>query len=200
MDLKLDFGTIFGKSIFQPNSLFRSLAGTDISYRYGWVYCMGFAFMYSLTAILLYLQGWSPVASPALDLPRDKYYLYQTCFTIAVALFAMGLGTVLAFWFSHVAGSEARFRDFWGPVCIASVIPSFFTMWIPETFFIPFLEPQHQPDQPYDTIRLISGSVWIVILVIIAVKHSARISWFAAIIIGLIAACSIGAVMGYFLR
>jgi hypothetical protein len=200
MDTKLDFGTIFGKAVFQPFSLFRSLAGTDISYRYGWIYCLGFAFLYSLTALLLYLRGWSPVVSPAIDLPVDKYYLYQTFFTIPVAFLAMGLGTVLAFWFSHLTGSEARLRDFWGPVCIASIIPSFFTMWLPETFFIPFLDPQHLPDPPYDMVRLIFGSVWIVVLVIIAIKQTAHVNWLKAIIIGLIAACSIGAVMEYFLR
>lgn len=200
MDIKLDFGTIFGKAVFQPWSIFRSLAGTEISVRYGWIYCLGFSFMYSLTALLLYLRGWSPRVSPAIDLPVDKYYLYQTFFTIPVAFLAMGMGTVLAFWFSHLAGSEARFRDFWGPICIASVIPGFFTMWIPETSFIPFLEPQQLPAPPYDIVRIIIGSVWTIILVIISVKYTALINWFAAIIVGLITAGSIGAVMGYFLR
>ncbi len=126
--------------------------------------------------------------------------MYQTFFTIPVSFLAMGLGTTLAFWFSYIAGSETRFRDFWGPVCVASVIPSFFTMWIPETFFIPFLEPQHPPAPPYDIVRIIFGSVWIVILVIIAVKHTAHKNWLKAIIVGLITACSIGAIMGYFFR
>jgi hypothetical protein len=140
------------------------------------------------------------MASPLLDLPVNKYYMYQTFFTIPVSFLAMGLGTTLAFWFSYIAGSETRFRDFWGPVCVASVIPSFFTMWIPETFFIPFLEPQHPPAPPYDIVRIIFGSVWIVILVIIAVKHTAHKNWLKAIIVGLITACSIGAIMGYFFR
>jgi hypothetical protein len=200
MNTKLDFGTVFGKAIFQPYSLFRSLAGSDKSVRYGWIYCLGFSFIYSLTALLLYLRGWSPVASPSLNLPVDKYYLYQTLFTIPVAFLAMGLGTTMAFWFSHLAGSEAKFRDFWGPICVASIIPSFFTMWIPETFFIPFLEPKQLPAPPYDAIRLIGGSVWILILIIIAIKLTAHISWIKAIIIGLITAGSVGTMMGYFFR
>lgn len=198
--LKPDFGTVFGKAVFQPCSLFKEISGSDSRVRYGWIYFLGFSFLYSLTALLLYLRGWSPVVPTSLDLPVEKYYLYQTFFTIPVSFLAMGLGTILAFWFSHIAGSETRFRDFWGPVCIASVIPTFFTMWIPETLFIPFLNSQHPPAPPYDIVRIIIGSVWTVILVIIAVRQTARIRWLAAIIIGLLSAGSIGAVFGYFLR
>jgi len=153
----LDFGTVFGKSIFQPFGLFRDLAKSEKNHFYGWVYCLGFSILYSLTALLLYLRGWQPVVTPVLNFPIEKYYLYQTFFTIPVAIFALGLGTVLAYWFSHLFGSETKLIEYWGPVCVASVIPLLFTMWIPETFFIPFLEPQTTPAPPYDMIRILAG-------------------------------------------
>jgi hypothetical protein len=200
MTAKLDFGTVFGKSIFQPYSLFGDLAKSDKNYYFGWMYCLGFSFMYSLTALLLYLRGWQPVVTPTLTLPVEKYYLYQTFFTIPVSIFALGLGTVLAYWFSHLFGSETKLIEFWGPVCVASVIPSLFTMWIPETFFIPFLEPPKPLQPPYDLIRIITGSVWTFILIIIAVKHISGMNWFHSVTTGIITAGCIGSIMAYFFR
>lgn len=200
MNSNLDFGTVFGKSIFQPYALFRDLAKSEKNFFYGWIYCLGFSFLYSLTALLLYLRGWVPVVQPSLNFPLDNYYLYQTFFTIPVAIFALGLGTVLAFWFSHLFGSEAKLIEFWGPVCVASVIPSLFTMWIPETFFIPFLEPQKPPLPPYDIVRILAGSVWTIILVIIAIKHTSRMNWLNSVITGIITAGCIGSIMAYFFR
>lgn len=200
MTSDLGFGTVFGKSIFQPYSLFRDLVKSEKNHFYGWVYCLGFSAMYSLTALLLYLRGWQPVVQPALNFPVDKYYLYQTFFTIPVAIFALGLGTVLAYWFSHLFGSEAKLLEFWGPICVAAVIPSLFTMWIPETFFIPFLEPGIPPAAPYDIIRILAGSSWSAILIVIAVKHASGINWFNSIITGIIAAGWIGSIMAYFFR
>jgi hypothetical protein len=200
MEKKLGFGTVFGKGIFQPYSLFRDMTESSNARIYGWIYCLGFSFLYSLTTLLLYLRGWSPVVQPAINLPVEKYYLYQTFFTIPVALLALGFGTWLAYWFSRITGSETHFYDYWGPVCIAAVIPSLITMWIPETFFIPFLQPQHPPAPPYDIIRVTIGAVWTILLAILAVRQTSRLNWFSSSVIGLITACSIASVMGYFFR
>ena len=200
MEKKLGFGTVFGKGIFQPYSLFREMTESVNSKTYGWIYCLGFSFLYSLTALLLYFRGWSPVVEPAIDLPAEKYYLYQTFFTIPVALLALGFGTWLAYWFSRITGSKTDLYDYWGPVCIAAVIPSFITMWIPETFFMPFLQPQHPPAPPYDIVRITIGAVWTILLTILAVRQTSRLNWFSSSIIGLISACAIASVMGYFFR
>jgi hypothetical protein len=200
MEKKLGFGTVFGKGIFQPYSLFRDMNESVNARIYGWIYCLGFAFLYSLTSLLLYLRGWSPVVQPMINLPVEKYYLYQTFFTIPVALLALGFGTWIAYWFSRISGSETQLDDYWGPICIAAVIPSFITMWIPETFFIPFLQPQHPPAPPYDIIRITMGGVWTIALAILAVRQTSRLNWFSSSVIGLITAFSIASVMGYFFR
>jgi len=200
MEKKVDFGTVFGKGIFQPYSLFRDLTGSANSRILGWIYCLGFSFLYSLTSLLLYLRGWSPVVSPAINLPVEKYYLYQTFFTIPVALLALGFGTWISYWFARITGSGTGLYDYWGPICIAAVIPSFITMWIPETFFIPFLQPQHPPEPPYDFIRVTIGAVWTIILSILAVRRTSRLNWFSSSVIGLISAIAIASVMGYFFR
>lgn len=200
MEKKLGLGTVFGKGIFQPYSLFRDLAEASSAKMYGWIFSLGFSFLYSLTALLLYIQGWHPVVPPTINLPVEKYYLYQTFFTIPVALLALGFGTGIAYWFSRIIGSEARFYDYWGPVTIAAVIPSFITMWIPETFFIPFLPPQHPPDPPYDIVRILAGSTWTIVLEIVAVRQTTRLNWFSSSVIGLITAIGIASIMGYFFR
>lgn len=200
MEKKLGFGTVFGKGIFQPYSLFREMTESVNSRMYGWIYCLGFSFLYSLTALLLYLRGWSPIVQPAINLPVEKYYLYQTFFTIPIALLALGFGTWIAYWFSRITGSETGLYDYWAPVCIAAVIPSFITMWIPETFFIPFLQPQHPPERPYDIVRISVGAAWTIFLEILAIRQTSRLNWFSSSVIGLITAISIASVMGYFFR
>jgi hypothetical protein len=140
------------------------------------------------------------VVSPAINLPVGKYYLYQSFFTIPVVILALVFGTWLAYWFSRFAGSETDLYDYWSPVCIASVIPGLITMWIPGTFFMPFLQPQHPPAPPYDIVRAILGIIWTICLVILAVRRTSRLNWFSASVIGLITACAIVSVMGYFFR
>ncbi len=199
-DSHLDLGIIFGRSIFNPVSLFSILSRSDRSVFFGWIFCLGFSFLYSITALLLYLRGWQPSTQPFIAIPIEKYYLYQTFFTIPVTIIALGLGTTLAFWFSHILGSEAPFKKYWGPVCVASVIPSFFMTWIPETFFKPFLEPQQPIEPPYDLVRIIAGSFWIICLVIIAIKQTSGLNWLKSFSIGLIASMAIGSTMSYFYR
>jgi hypothetical protein len=200
MGKKIGFGIVFWKGIFQPYSLFRDLTESVNARMYGWIYCLGFSFLYSLTALLLYLLGWSPVVQPVINLPAEKYYLYQTFFTIPVTLFALGFGTWIAYWFSRITGSKTGLYEYWGPICIAVFIPGFITTWIPETFFIPFLQPQHPPAPPYDIVRMTIGAVWTILLTTLAIRQTSRLNWFSSSVIGLITACAIVSVMGYFFR
>jgi len=186
--------------MFNPAGLFADMYDSPRSVRFGWIFSLGFAMLYSFTALHLYLQGWTPKVSPSINLPFDNYYLYQTFFTIPVAMSALFLGTILAYWFSHILGSDSSLKGFWGPICVAAVIPSFFTMWLIETLYYPFTTPDQLPPEPYDLMRVIIGSSWTLVLTIIAIQRTSRISWIKSVFVGLITTGTIGSIMGYFFR
>ena len=196
----IDFGTIFGKAIFNPATLFDALANSSRCIFWGWVYTLGFSFLYSLTALQLYIRGWHPVVEPIIPISIRGFYLAQTFFTIPVTLATIGLGTIVAYGLARLMNSTARIGAFWGTLSIAAVIPALITMWIPETFFIPFLEPQTLLSPPYDTVRIFAGSIWSVLLTILAIRSSARVNWFKSLLIAIPTAAVIGLTTAVFYR
>ena len=64
------------KSIYSPLKTFQELSYSDKSIRYGWISTIGFAVMYTVTAIILAAKGCLPIAEPGLPISAEKYYLY----------------------------------------------------------------------------------------------------------------------------
>lgn len=64
-------------SIYSPFNTFKELSYSKNSIKYGWIATIGFAVMYTITAIILTAKGWLPVAKPSLPIHADKYYFFN---------------------------------------------------------------------------------------------------------------------------
>jgi hypothetical protein len=148
-----------------------------------------FSLLYSFTALLLYLTGILPVIEPWIPVSIDKYYLYQTFWTIpwglATAMMLAGSTHVLAV-IGRRNRSDFNFEDALIVTCIAWVVPSFVLMWLPETLIVPLFGTVPWPAW-VDLLRLsILAPIWYIILVIIGVRKLYGTGWLRSIITGLI--------------
>lgn len=148
-----------------------------------------FSIFYTFTALILYLSGMTPAIAPWLPVNPEKYYLYQTFWTIpwglATGIMMAGIAHVMALLRrDNTAGYS--FRDALAVISIAWVIPSFVLMWLPETFLVPFLHGVPWPDW-LEILRLaVLAPIWQVGLVAVGIRKTHQVTWRRAVIIGLV--------------
>jgi len=127
------------KSIYKPMSTFRAISYHRKARAWGWYTTLGFAILYSITALILWLRGWVPFAPPTLPLSLEKYYLYQTFFTIPVGVIGVGASYFITLGLLRLFKVDRREQNLWVTISIASCLPSFFTMWGLETYVAIFV-------------------------------------------------------------
>jgi len=147
-----------------------------------------FSVLYSITAFLIYIIQRPPAITPWIPIAEDQYYLYQTFWTIpwglATWIMISGICHLLA-----VLGKrdpyKYKFEDALVICSLAWVIPSFYLMWIPETFLIaPF---RIEPSFEIETLRLmIIPPIWQTLLTAIGLRQTHKVGWVKGIVIGFI--------------
>jgi hypothetical protein len=148
-----------------------------------------FSVLYTITAFILYLRGIEPAIEPWIPIQKDRYYLYQTFWTIP---WGLSTGIMMA-GIAHILAAMAprglvrgTFEDSMMVNTIAWVIPSFILMWIPETFLAPFFKTMPWPDW-VEMVRLsVLPPIWQTGLVAMGMRKTHHIGWLYAIVIGLI--------------
>jgi len=194
---------VFFGSIIKPYSTFERILISDNRIRIGWIYTIGFAFLYSITAGLLAINHWepSPQFPPFLPIPTKDYYFYQIFFTIPVGVVSVGINNYLSYGLSHLFGSDVKSKDLWGPISVASTVPYFFFTWLPETFYHPWQEPGTILFTPQIEIsRQIIAGLWCVGLNIIAITAITKLKWWKSSMIGIISTAALGIFMLTFVR
>jgi hypothetical protein len=185
------------KSIYSPLKTFRELSYSNKSIKYGWISTIGFAVMYTATAIILAATGWLPFTEPILPISPERYYFFQSFFTIPVGILGVGLSYLIAIGLLRLFSIKIKTQKLWGPISIASVLPSFFFMWAFETFVVALLySPNSWSYLTFDLFRILIGTIWTVILTIIAIKSVENTKWWQCIIIGTISSGIMGTLMG----
>ena len=149
-----------------------------------------FSLMYSFTAIILYSVKVLPAIEPWLPIAKERYYLYQTFWTIpwglATATIMAGAAHIIAIVGRHRSDSF-NFKNAMAVTAIAWVIPSFVFMWLPETLVVPFYGGSPWPSW-FEVLRLsVFAPVWQLILMVVGMRETYAVSWIRGIIIGLVA-------------
>jgi hypothetical protein len=147
-----------------------------------------FSLLYSVTALLLYRRGVEPAFDPWMPIASDRYYLYQTFWTIpwglSTGILMAGIAHVMA-----VLGLEEKvgtFEDALAFISIAWVVPSFVLMWVPETLFALFFKQIPWPDW-VEIMRLaVLAPVWQVALTVVGARITHHAGWVRGIWIGLV--------------
>ena len=147
-----------------------------------------FAMLYSLTALLFVVFHRLPAFPPWIPIAETTYYKYQVFWTIPWALGTLIMMSGVSHLLS-IAGkkepSKYRFEDALAVCTIGWVVPSFYFMWIPETFIYgPF---NLWLPSWVELLRLaVFPTVWQTWLVAMGLRMTHEVGWPKGIGIGLL--------------
>ena len=176
-------------AIFKPGHVFNTFRLDPNKLEVSLWLLFFFGIFYSITALILYFVKVLPVIEPWLPISTEKYYLYQTFWTVpwglATAIMLAGIAHVMATLARDNAPSFT-FEDALVVNSIAWVIPSFILMWLPETFIVPFFGRVPWPGW-IDLLRLsLLAPIWQVVLVTVGMRKTHKVTWIRGILIGLV--------------
>lgn len=190
------------RAVVSPLPAFQELASSDQAAAFGWWFALGYAALYSGTAALLAGSGFIPATPPTVPIPERSYYAWQTLFTLPVGVGATGLGCLVAWGLVGLFGSDVGLVELWGPFAVALIVPTFITMWVPETVG-PFLAARGATTDPFpvrfNLVRILAGSVWSVALCVVAVVAAGPALW-SSLVAGIVGAAISGGIMATLLR
>ena len=184
-------------SIYKPFKTLKTLSYSTKSKQYGWFFTLAFAFLYSLTSLILSIKGFTPLAEPSLPISAVDYYYFQTFFTLPVGVLGVGLNYFIIVGALKMFSINISKQNLWGPVSLSSVLSSFFTFCFPETFIVSLFYSANEWNYlTFDLIRIAAGTLWTVVLTVLAIKTIETVKWWQSILIGVISSGVMGTLMG----
>ena len=176
------------KATFRPIGVFKEIAAKKDTLEVSFVMMLVFSILYTITAIILCLNDFTPAINPWLPIPKEDYYFYQIFWTIP-----WGLSTwILISGITHILatiGRESSAAKYEYGLFISSIswiLPSFYLMWIPETA-LAILKIRYTFPFVVEALRLmIIAPVWQVVLVVFGCRILYGTSWNRGFFIGLI--------------
>ena len=160
---------------------------------------------YSVTVLIFYLLGHTPVSRPFLTIPLERWYLVQTFTTLPVGLAGFLSYSGLAYILCKIAKGEGTFDQTVSSQAFTLHIPTFIFMWIPETLVAPFLIANGMTTLPWpdwvENLRVfVLPFIWIFVISTIALSKIHNIRWWKSIIIILISFIPTAGIMAVFIR
>lgn len=129
------------RTVLSPVRIHQKMATASNAAAIGWIYTIGFAALYSITALVLGLRGFKPYEKPLLPIPASDYYFAQCGFTLPVSIVTMGIGFGLAYGVFILLHANVCPANLWGSYSVAVVVPSFVFYWVPEMIHATFGSP-----------------------------------------------------------
>ena len=187
-----DFFTV---SVLKPKSTYTRIFANPHKVGISSLLLFVLGICYTFTVIVGYKNGFGAVVTPMLNIPPEKYYFYEAFFGIPVFfMIAVVFGGVTRL-LSVIFKGEGSFENNFSVYCTSSIIPTLITMWLPETLLIVFFpDMRAQPLGGFevlpiwaDAVRQIAGVVWPMIVSIIGLSVSEKISYWKSTLISVIA-------------
>jgi hypothetical protein len=177
------------EAIAKPNKVFGRLKSSSDKLSISlWILFL-FSLMYSFTALILYYVQVLPAIDPWLPIAKERYYLFQTLWTIPWGLATGIMMAGVAYVMASVGRREDRVMGFENAMAvnaIAWIVPSFVFMWLPETLIVPFCRGVPWPSW-FEILRLsVLAPVWQIVLTAIGMRKLYLVRWWRAIIIGVV--------------
>ncbi len=168
----------------------------------GFWFIFAFSVAYSITVLVAYLQGRQPTSKPLLIIPLEKWYLVQTFTTIPVSYAGFLSYAGLAYLVSKAMGGKGSFDATFASQSYTMYIPSLIFHWIPETFYLSFLNIHQLPWPGWieQTRVFFIPFAWIVFLSVIALAKVHRIHLLKSFSVLIISSIPMGMVMAAFIR
>jgi hypothetical protein len=164
-----------------------------------------FCLCYSVTVLIFYLLGHTPVAEPFLTIPLEKWYLVQTFTTVPVGLAGFLSYSGLAYLLCRAAKGKGDFDQTFASQAFTVHIPTFIFMWIPETFLAPILiangiQTLPWPDWAENLRIFVFPFIWIFVISTVALSRIHGIPRWKGLIISLVSFIPMGGIMAVFIR
>ncbi|WP_069650780.1 YIP1 family protein [Caloranaerobacter ferrireducens] len=194
--------------VYNTKKYIEQLINDEYKITYGIVFLLLLGGLYTITVYVGYIRGFGAVVEPFLSIPAEEYYLWETFFTIPIffliAIVFAGVSRLLSIMFHGIGSFENNFVIY----CIASVLPTLITMWIPETMLIIFFPDMRATPlggfkiMPswIDLIRQIIGVIWPMIITIIGINISEKIGWLKSSIVTVVSFIPTAVLMLIFIR
>lgn len=186
--------------IVHPRSTFRLLGRTrrlDLAA----AVVVSYGALYTVTAAVLAKRRLRPAVKPLLPIPANRYYAWQTLFTIPVAVASWPILAGTSWATLRAAGHPADLRSCAAVLGPAACVPWMVGMWAPETIVAAAL-PQYwgAPEGTPAIVEWIGSrylwavSAWAVGLSAVALRHGTDVDWRRALVA---AGLGVGASTGF---
>ena len=188
----------FSRMITRPRTTAGIMLGAKDAVSLGFLYTVGFSFLYSLTSALLYWRGNLPLGA-LLPIPPERWYLYQAFYTIPVGFASIALLAAVAHGLARLLGGSGRWQDSWMLLSLASTLPWIFFTWIPETVFTLLGRP-FPWGGTIEVLRQIIPALWQIILGVIVLGTAQRITWWKSTLCILLGTIPFVILFAFFIR
>lgn len=185
------------KSIYSPAKTFKKLSDSNDSIKYGWLTVIVFSLLYTLTVYSFHVKALVPLLKYFLPVERDHYYYYQSFITFPVTIIGVVINYQMIKSLLKKYAISFDYKKLWGPVSIASILPSFFILWFVETILIVTFDWNHFT---FDIIRIAFGIGWTVFLTVKSLQVIEKIKKDQSILIGVISSLTMLLWWGLFFR
>ena len=184
-------------SIYTPAKTFKDLSRSDKSLKYGWFTVLIFALLYTFTVYSFHNKGLVPLLKYFLPVERNEYYYYQSFITFPVTIIGVTINYLVIKILLKKYSISFNYKKLWGPVSIASILPSFYVLWFVETILIVMLNWNHFT---FDIFRISVGIGWTILLTIKSLQVVENIKKNQSIVIGILSSLMMFLWWGLFFR
>jgi hypothetical protein len=177
------------RATINPGEVFQELRAEPHKKSVGFRIIFIFGLLYTITPLLLQVAGIRPAIPPWMPVRTERYYIYQPLWTIPWGLVIW----IMIAGMCHLLATDGRegvaggqFEGALAVFAVAWVVPSFYFMWIPETFIAPLLGRDAFP-MWLEMLRLmVLPVIWQVYLVALGLRITYCTIWLKGIAIGLL--------------
>ncbi len=171
-----------------PRGTFKYTTGEGNKVAYGFAAVMVLSILYSVSVLIGYGKGLSPVGyEPFLRIPAESYYLWQTFFTIPVGLIGWILFVGSAQLLSRTLGGQGTFEDSLAVLGFPFILMLPFG-WFPEMMVMSFA-PEWWGTPAWGTTDLVLvgvSTLWFLIASAIALRQAQNLSLSRAVFAALV--------------
>jgi len=205
------FWAYLGGTIVAPGRTFRALQSDPKMVSKGFKAILLIGGLYIITVALLAAGGALITAPAALAISAENYYFFEVFFALPVCVAGWILAAAAARLMSRWGRGSGTFEGTLAALGFAVTVPMFLT-WATETVFAVLLVLGMSQEEFMDLIAQskflqvfgwayqIAAISWMLLLTMIAVGVSQKLTWWRAVVVGLLTTIVFMAVMLVFIR
>jgi len=179
----------------RPRAAMRRLLADPRRVTYGFLSLLALTIIYVLAISVLVWKGLPPAEKPLLDIPPEKYYLYELFFLLPVAIGETVLQAGVTRLIARPWGGRGCFEDLFALFGLNHIVLAI-VMGLPDLaiyIFAPGIRGGFDP-------HVLVGTLWCFILTIVSVKEAERLPWGRSIVVAVVGSLASGILAFTYIR